>query len=410
MISIPDTSTLVPVHQGENLYLFPFSGTELVKLDLLFEAGSAYQRHKLCASATAKLMTTATQSMDSAALAEFIDFRGIVCETNSDVLQTTLTFYFLRRYADELLPVVHDMVCSPRFDVGDFEVWRSRRRQEIMQHERKTSALARRMFYEALFGSEHPLGSHATVEDADSLTIDDVKAHHAAYYQLDNMTVVVAGNVEGLNLDSLVGTPPRRISQNKIVALSRPSIRGEGGTTALSEATQTTLRVGRVLPLAWDSMDYARFMLLTTVLGGYFGSRLMNNLREDKGFTYGIYARTQIYRGIIVFFITADVAAGSADAALNEIFGEMERLRNEAVADGELEMVKTVMAGDFLRSVDGIFERSTRFCDMLGTSVDERLTDNLRLALSDTTAAHLQALAQSLLNPSDMTVCMAGVC
>ncbi len=155
-------------------------------------------------------------------------------------------------------------------------------------------------------------------------------------------------------------------------------------------------------------MDYARFMLMTTVLGGYFGSRLMSNIREDKGYTYGIYARTQIYRGVIVFFITADVAGGMAQAALDEVNKELELLCKEPVADEELELVKTVLAGDFLRSVDGIFEKSARYCDMLGTCVDERLTDNLRSALQDTTPAQLQELAQRFLNPSDMTVCLAG--
>ena len=173
-------------------------------------------------------------------------------------------------------------------------------------------------------------------------------------------------------------------------------------------ATQTTLRLGRVLPLPWDSMDYARFVLLTTILGGYFGSRLMSNIREDKGYTYGIYARTQIYRGVIVFFITADVSAGKAEAALDEVFKELKLLRSKAVDDEELAVVKNVLAGDFLRSVDGVFERSARFCDMLGTGVDERLTDNLRLALEETTPAQLQELAQQWLSPADMTVCLAG--
>lgn len=409
MISIPDTSTLVPVREGDNLYLFPFSGTELVKLDLLFEAGSAYQQHKLCASATAKLMTMATQAMDSASLAEFMDFRGIVFETNSEVHQTMLTFYFLRHYADELMPVVCDMVCCPRFDDGDFEVWRNRRRQEIMQQERKTSTMARRTFYEAIFGREHPLGGYATAADIDRLTTDDIKAHHAAYYGLDKMTVVAAGNVEGLDLHWLT-QGASSIDDKVIRNILPPPINssGVGKNIVMPDATQTSLRVGRILPLAWDSMDYARFMLLTTVLGGYFGSRLMSNIREDKGYTYGIYARTQIYRGVIVFFITADVAGGMAQAALDEVNKELELLCKEPVADEELKLVKTVLAGDFLRSVDGIFEKSARYCDMLGTCVDERLTDNLRSALQDTTPAQLQELAQRFLNPSDMTVCLAG--
>lgn len=163
------------------------------------------------------------------------------------------------------------------------------------------------------------------------------------------------------------------------------------------------------MPLRWDSAEYARLMLLVTALGGYFGSRLMMNLREDKGYTYGSYARTQIYRGAIVFYITADVAAGTADAAVGEVVRELDRLSNEPLEDEELQLVKTVLVGDFLRSVDGVFEISSRYCDMLGTSINERFTDNLRAAINETTAVQLQELAQRLLNSEAMTVCLAGV-
>lgn len=410
MISLPDSSSLVPVSREGNLYLFPSDSTELVKLDLLFEAGSFYQKHKLCASATAKLMTVATQNMDTATLAEFMDFRGIICETNSEVQQSSLTFYFLRRYANELLPVLCDMVCAPSFVDNDFEVWCNHRRQEIMRQEMKTTTLARRRFYEALFGSDHPLGRYATAHDVDLLTLDDVKAHHANYYSRDHMAVVAAGNIEGLDLSRLISAHSS-VTRCDLPTVPTPLpaqfVKGNGDGCG-QHFTQTTLRMGRILPLPWDSMDYARFMLLTTVLGGYFGSRLMSNIREDKGYTYGIYARTQIYRGVIVFFITADIAEGKATAALDEVNRELERLRTETIPDDELELVKTVLAGDFLRSVDGIFERSARFCDMLGTGVDECLTDNLRSALTDTTPAQLQELAQRLLNPADMTVCLVG--
>jgi len=409
MISIPEPEFLMPVRHGERLYAFPFSGTELVKLDLLCEAGAAFQPLKLSAAAANKLMTVATQSMDSAALSEFFDFRGILIESNSDVLQASTTLYFLRRYADELLPVVHDIVSRPAFNNDDFEVWRAQRRKKIMQFEQKTAAIARRMFYSTLFDEQHPLGGFATVTDADILTVDAVKAYHQSRYSPEKMTVVVAGNVD----DALIGNIDELFTKGSNSAVLMPltsglDIHGQRLEKKMDGATQVSLRIGRVLPLAWDSMDYARFMLLTTVLGGYFGSRLMSNIREDKGYTYGINARTQIYRGVIVFYIVADVAADTANAAVDEVWHELERLRTEPIPDGELELVKTVMVGDFLRSVDGIFERSARFCDMYGTCVDERLTSNLRAAINETTAAQLQELAQRLLCPEDMACCLAG--
>ena len=135
----------------------------------------------------------------------------------------------------------------------------------------------------------------------------------------------------------------------------------------------------------------------------------MRNIREDKGYTYGIYARTQIYRGCIVFYITADVAANTADDAVSQVFHELEQLAACPVSEDELALVKNVLVGDFLRSVDGIFELSSRYCDMLANGVDECLTDNLRKALNETTAAELQELAQRLLRVEEMTVCTAGV-
>ena len=411
MISIPDTDTLIPLVAGDNIFLFPSTSTDLVKLDLLFEAGSAYQTKKLCASATVNLMVRATQSKDAAEVADFLDYRGIHIETDSQVQQSTITVYFLRRYADEIIPLVAEMVKRPAFNSDDFDIWRKKRRHDILLAEQKTTTLARRSFYNILFGNSHPLGTFATAADADCLTVDDIRKFHSERYTADKMTVVLSGNVDD-NVISLIRqyglTPNGIIQRQPLASPTLPVKHSCGQHIVLPDATQSTIRIGRVVPLCWDSADYARMMLLTTALGGYFGSRLMSNLREDKGFTYGIYSRTQIYRGVIVFYITADIAAGQCDAAVKEVMGELRMLGDAAIPVDELELVRTVLSGDFLRSVDGIFERSARFCDMYGTCVTERLTDNLRDALVNASPFDLQPLAQTIFSPSEITVVTCG--
>ena len=153
-------------------------------------------------------------------------------------------------------------------------------------------------------------------------------------------------------------------------------------------------------------MDYTRFMVLNTVLGGYFGSRLMSNLREDKGYTYGIYSQTQIFRDSIILFITADVAAQATHDAVKEINLEIERLRQEPVSDAELERVRNFMMGDFIRSIDGTFEISERYRQMVVTDVDERLSTNLMETLATVTPDQLLSLAQSTL--TDLVTVTAG--
>ena len=409
-LTLPSIEILKPKRCG-GLYLFPSNTTELVKLDLLFEAGSTYQHKKLCAAATVKLMTVATKTMNSSEMAEFIDYRGILIEADSQIYQASLTFYFMRHFADEFLPVVREILVNPAFDSDDYRVWRERRRQEILSEEQKPSTIARREFYCSLFGEKHPLGAYATASDLDKLSLEDIRTYHKERYVASNKTVVVSGAIdEDLTnkvcsiLDVSDKCQDIRSHFNIDVTHSQTV-----SHFALESATQTAIRVGRIIPLSWDSDDYARFMLLCTVLGGYFGSRLMQNLREDKGYTYGIYARSQIYRDVVVFYITANVSGGMAQQSLSEIHNELSRLCNEPIPDEELQLVKAVMIGDFLRSIDGIFERSARFCDMYATCVTERLTNNLQRALMETTPKELQVLASQYLQPESMTICVAGV-
>lgn len=414
MISFPETASLLPevrtFADGSKVYVMPSESTELVKLDLLHEAGSAYQPQLLCAAAANRLYSLASSMMSAAEVAEFMDYRGIIVEHGPDILCCRTSFYFLRRYFDELLPVLCGLLAKPAFPQEDFDAFRDKRRQELQEKQLKSDEVARRMFYEALFGAEHPLGRSAEPGDADRLLRDVVASFFAERYS--EMQVVVAGNVDdGLveGLHTLPGiTGSFNLASIPSLATQLPALPANRLIKTLPSAVQTTVRVGRVLPLRWDDPDYARLMLAVTMLGGYFGSRLMSNLREDKGYTYGVSARTQIFRGVIVFFVTANVAAGSAEAAEVEIRRELRRLCDEPVGDDELQLVRNVMAGDFIRSVDGIFERSERLCSMMATGVDERLTDNLRAVLQSITPEDLQRVSRRWLDPDTMLYCFAG--
>ena len=415
MVSLPDTATLLPQEHplatGGTLYAFPSASTDLVKIDLIHEAGSAYQPQPLCAAAANRLFAVASDDMDARQLAEFMDYRGIVVDHNPDILTASTSVYFLRRYLDELLPVLQQLLLHPAFPQDDFEVFLSKRRQELQAMQRKTREVARRLFYQTLFGTEHPLGRYAEPDDADRLDRETVVRFFHRRYR--SRQLIVSGNIDAELMEKVTESlVPLQVeeSKNQKVEDLISTFHYQLSTikVAVPGAVQTTLRVGRILPLRWDSVDYARFMLLTTLLGGYFGSRLMSNLREDKGYTYGIQAHTQIYRGVIVLYITTDVAASAADAAEEEIRRELQRLCDEPVGDDELAMVKTVLTGDFIRSVDGVFERSERLRSMLATDVDETFTDNLREALQTTTADHLLQLSRRFLQPADMLYCRAG--
>lgn len=408
MIQLPETYTLIPqcklLAEGQRLYSFRSSATELLRIDLIHEAGSIYQPSMLCASTANRLFSTATETLSSSQVAEFLDYRGIIVQSDSDYYQSTTSFYLLRRYLDDLLQLLEGFLHEPAFKKSDFDVLMRRRKQDLQAAMLKTSEVARKLFYSTLLGETHPMGRFATPEDADVLTLESVNRFFEERY--GKMDVVVSGMVDDevlKKVSALCGSCAQlKMAPDMVV----PEIQKTGLVCdSVPSAAQTTLRVGRLIPLEWNHRDYADFILLTTLLGGYFGSRLMGNLREEHGYTYGIYARSRICRGVNIFFITADVSSDMAEAAENEIRQELQRLCDTPVDEQELELVKRVVAGDFIRSVDGVFERAERFCGMLSTGVDEIITDNLRKAINETTAVQLQSLAQRLFAPDSMLYC-----
>lgn len=402
MLQPPSLAPLIPqqyaMPNGNTVYCFPNPNLELVKIDFTLEAGSYYQHTKSLAHAANQLFAEATQCRSAQEVAEFVDFRGIVFDRFTDVHQGNISVYFLRRYAHEMLPLLREFFDQPLVTPQLFDTYLSRRKLKLAQGFQQTNFLARNRFYELLYGLDHPLGIYATVEDLDALTLDDVVAFMRDHYRLDRAHIVLSGQIDDelLELVSRHLSTPLPFCAECHPVLPSPSVQPplEPQHVVLPQAVQSTLRIGALLPFAWDSVEYARFMVLNTILGGYFGSRLMSNIREDKGYTYGIYSQTQIHRGSILFHITADVAAEATQLAVKEVLQELRRLCEAPVSQDELDRVRNVMMGDFIRTIDGTFEISERYRQMVASGIDERFSANYLDAIQHVTPEQLIPLAQ----------------
>ena len=413
MLKPPSLEPLLPgrhtLPNGNTLYTFCNNSIGLIKLDITLESGSAYQSHKSQAHAASQLFGEATAQRTADQMAQFLDFHGIVVERMSDVCSGNISFYLLRRFAGQLLPLVAEMFQSPVVTPNLFEAYISRRTTQLKTNFQKTNYLARNLHYQLLYGPDHPLGTYARPDDLQQLTLAHVQDFIHRHYSLAHAHLVLSGPIDDelLQLADQYLSPQADAPAPERIALPvSPQPLVPPAHAPLPDAVQSTIRIGRLLPFPWHSMDYTRFMVLNTVLGGYFGSRLMSNLREEKGYTYGIYSQTQIFRDSIILFITADVAAQATHDAVKEINLEIEHLRQEPVSNAELERVRNFMMGDFIRSIDGTFEISERYRQMVVTDVDERLSTNLMETLATVTPAELHTLAQSTL--TDLVTVTAG--
>ena len=303
MLKPPSLEPLLPgrhmLPNGNTLYTFCNNSIGLIKLDITLEAGSAYQSHKSQAHAASQLFGEATAQRTADQMAQFLDFHGIVVERMSDVCSGNISFYLLRRFAGELLPLVAEMFQSPVVTLNLFEAYISRRTTQLKTNFQKTNYLARHLHSQLLYGPDHPLGTYARPDDLQQLTLAHVQDFIHRHYSLTNAHLVLSGPIDDELLqlaDQYLAPQADAPAPARIALPVSPQPLVPPAHAPLPDAVQSTIRIGRLLPFPWHSMDYTRFMVLNTVLGGYFGSRLMSNLREDKGYTYGIYSQTQIFR------------------------------------------------------------------------------------------------------------------
>lgn len=406
---VPEKITL---SGGKPLYLFHSRSVDILKLDFVFNAGSAMQTKPLCAGMARDMMLDASPTHTVSEVAELFDRLGVAIDRQLTSSTTKITVYTLKKYAEQVFPVLRDLMTEPMFGTEEYDILIAKRRQALLANQLKTSAVARNLFYQAVYGAEHPEGRYAVPGDEQRVTMEDVRAFAKEHLSLNKATLILAGNYDDETLkltDACFGNRDTTGKEDLQDNTDNTITPGDKKIRAnIPSSVQTTLRIGRLLPIAWDDPDYPVFMILNTVLGGYFGSRLTANVREKNGYTYGIHSMTNMVRGSSVFYITTDVANEVAEPALAEIYKEIELLRNETVSDDELSLVCNYMAGDFLRSIDGIFERSERFYNMLDTRIDERFTTNLMEALRTATPDKLKQMARRIFERDEMFEIVAG--
>lgn len=396
---------------GIKVYTVDSGSQELTKIEFIFKAGMYYQAQTLVASAANNLLETGTKTYTANQISDGIDFYGSFFECAVDQDYATLALFSLNKYLDQSLHFVEEIIKYPTFPKDEFEIYISNKKQKHLVNSQKVNVLARRRFTELLFGEEHPYGRDVKTEDFDRLKLDDVKAFHRSHYHSSNCTIVASGKLPA-NLSEILNTFFGQTIWGEIQPVDKPSVT-LNTTTQLkhfiekTDAIQSAVRVGRIL-FNKHHPDYFKFQVLNTILGGYFGSRLMANIREDKGYTYGIGSGLSSLVNGGYFFISTEVGADVTNNTLEEIYKEIKLLREELVDAEELETVRNYVLGQFLRSVDGPYALADKFKAIwefdLGYDYFERYFN----AVKTVTPEEIRNMANAYLQEKDLIELVVG--
>lgn len=353
-LTIPEARPVVS-DKGIRLWTIDAGTQPLIRLSLVFGAGTRYQSAAFSASAALNLMSEGTAHCTAAQIAEQFDFYGIYYDTSIDRDYAIVTVSCLSRFLDRTLELLGEILFEPLFPERELAVYASKRKQQLTIEREKPSYRAREFFSEGLFGAEHPYGRISAAAEYDRLTTEVLHTFYESHYRAGNCFAVASGRIAPETERRLIeflnrfDCAPALADRGVPPVASTPLLR-EKRTGAL----QSSIRIGRVL-FPKEHPDFNGMQVVATVLGGYFGSRLVKNLREEKGYTYGIYAAMINMQHAGYFAVATDVTAGATDEAVAEICREVERLRSEPVPAAELDMVRNIIAGEMMRILDGPF-------------------------------------------------------
>ncbi|MDL2251684.1 insulinase family protein [Odoribacter sp. OttesenSCG-928-J03] len=395
---------------GVHIYILHDPSQEVFKLDVSFDAGTYYQRQALVASSTVNMLNEGTARYCSAEMAELFDYYGAYIDFNCGMHKAEIDLLSLTKYAKETLELTGEMILSSVFPEKELEIYLKNKKQGFLTDREKTTWLAQKEFMRIMFGIEHPYSNVLKEEDYDRVKIEQVKAFYKERFTAGNCKIILSGNITEAILEQIrqifSQLPVSPLISDEKQFPFHPLSPGRYHIEK-QDAVQSTIRIGKE-GVRIGNEDYVGFLLLNTILGGYFGSRLMSNIREEKGYTYGIQSFNLNMPLASYWCVTSDVNQENREPVIEEVFKEIRLLQNDLVGDNELSTVKSYFYGELLRELDGVFAQSDALKSKLMYGLDNHFYLQVIEQIKAYSAEQLRELANQYLPIDQMYIVTAG--
>lgn len=402
-VQLPKVDQL-SLSNGIPVYILGGSTQEVVKLEIIIAAGRPYEDIRTASRTISSLLKEGTTSRSGEKIANELEFYGITFSTSCDIDHIKISTYTLTKYFEKALEIVTDVLMNCIFPQQELDQFKSNVKQRLEIDLMKNDVLAYRALTESLYGSDHPYGYNSTFENYNALTRKQLEQEYSETIGTDRCTIFLSGNINNSIIKSLESafSPFQKTSNRNIKQLDSSIPQPDQIKIDSPNPYQSALRYGRRL-FGRQHQDYAGISVLSTLLGGYFGSRLMSNIREDKGYTYNIYSGidTMVHDGY--FYISTEVGKEYLEDTKYQVRHEMDRLMQDLVPDTELRMVKNYIAGNYLNMLDGPLKSSRVVRNIICSNMGLEEFDKIITKTLTISAEEIRDLAIKYLVFSDMT-------
>ena len=397
---------------GVLLNVLDSGDNEVVRIDLLMEGGRWQQSQPLQALFTNRMLREGTLRYGALEIAEKLDYYGAWLELSSASEYAYITLYSLNKYLPHTLEILESIVKEPVFPEKELGIIIDNNIQQFMVNSSKVDFLAHRALMKAVYGEAHPCGRLVQKEDYNRINPAVLRKFYDRHYHSRNCTIYVSGKVsddcvrriEDLFGREAFGKDFRKPERRDFIPVSSADKRI---FVEYADAMQSAVRMG-MLSLERNHPDYLKTRVMVTLFGGYFGSRLMSNIREEKGYTYGISAGIVPYPGKGMLVVNTETANEFAEPLIREVYHEIDCLQNDLVPEEELSMVKNYMLGEMCRSYESAFSLADAWMFVQVSGFGDTHFEDALNAVKDITPEEIRELAGRHLCKEKLKEVIAG--
>ncbi|MFN8241578.1 MAG: pitrilysin family protein [Bacteroidales bacterium] len=395
---------------GIHVHVINAGTEEITRIEFCFPAGAVVEEVPLTASTVSMMLFEGSAGQSAEEINQKLDFYGVHPAQFVEKDYAGLNMIFINRHIENVLPLCQEILLQPDFPEDELHNLMKKRQQAFLVNREKVSTLASDKINELLFGASHPYGKTAQKEDYGNMNTSLLRNFHNDFYVTSAMTIFVSGR-----------THPGTISMlNRYFGSIRPGDANKYKVTDLPPSTkpvkvhvvkkgtvQSAIRIGS-RTIIKTHPDYYGLKVLDTILGGYFGSRLMKNIREQKGYTYGIHSSVISYKLSGYKAISAEVGAAHSRDAVKEIMNEIRLLQTEPVDADELNVVRNYMLGELVRMFDGPFAIGESFRSAWEFGLDNSYYRKFAEKINLITPDEIIRLAEAYYKTEDLFEVIAG--
>lgn len=387
---------------GVDVYTVEAGAEEVMSVEWVYYAGNWYEDKNLVAATANLMLKNGTSTKTAFQVNEHFEYYGSYLNRACHSETATLTLHCLTKHIKELLPVVRELLTDSVFPEEELAISVQNMKQRLKVNLKKSDFVAGRLIDVYLYGDQHPYGRFSKEEDFDALTRGQLLGFYKKYYQEGKLVLFVAGrlpdNLEALLNENFGDLSNKPIAENKYVINNAAEKKYR--ITNDPNGVQGSIRIARPF-ISRHHPDYMKSQVLNMLFGGFFGSRLMDNIREDKGYTYGIHSYFQNHIHDAAWMISTEAGKDVSEATITEVYKEMAILRDELVEEDELLLVKNFLMGTVLGDLDGPFHIIARWKNIILNNLDENYFYQSIDTIKNINAKELQELANKYLNPED---------